>query len=113
MIATKRKKVLHEPELFETYHAIFAEARDVVREHVDTLAGQIGRIVADGVARGEFAVDDPVAAGRAVFDATARFHDPAHAPEWSDPGIDAAFERVRSLAGLRPNPAPSEQPERT
>ena len=67
-----------------------------------SLAGQIGRIVADGVARGEFAVDDPVAAGRAVFDATARFHDPAHAPEWSDPGIDAAFERVWSLvlAGL-------------
>jgi AcrR family transcriptional regulator len=103
LIAKKRTKVLQEPELFATYHAIVAEARDVVREHVDTLAGQIGRIVADGVARGEFAVDDPVAAGRAVFDATARFHDPAHAPEWSDPGIDAAFERVWSLvlAGLR------------
>jgi hypothetical protein len=40
---------------------------------------------------------DPVAVARAVFDATARFHNPVHAPEWSDPGIDAAFEGVWSL----------------
>ena len=67
-----------------------------------TLVGQIAAIIADGVARGEFELGDPVAAARAVFDATARFHNPAHAAEWSDPGIDAAFERVWSLvlAGL-------------
>ena len=59
--------------------------------------GQLARIIADGVARGEFAAADPAAAGRAVFDATARFHNPAHAAEWSDPGIDAAFEGVWSL----------------
>jgi hypothetical protein len=51
-------------------------------------------VVADGVVRGKFATTDPVAAGRAVFDATARFHHPTHALEWSDPGIDAAFEGV-------------------
>jgi hypothetical protein len=32
-----------------------------------------------------------------VFYATARFHDPVHAAEWSDPAIDAAFEEVWSL----------------
>jgi hypothetical protein len=32
-----------------------------------------------------------------VFDATARFHNPTHAPEWADPGIDPAYEGVRSL----------------
>ena len=31
----------------------------------------------------------PMAAARAVFDATARFHNPAHAGGWSDPAIDA------------------------
>jgi hypothetical protein len=37
-------------------------------------------------------------------DATARFHNPTHAPEWSNPGIDAAYERVRTLVldGLTP-----------
>jgi hypothetical protein len=64
--------------------------------------GQLTRIIADGVAQGAFTVADPAAAGRAVFDATSRFHNPAHAPEWADPGIDAAFEGVWSLvlAGL-------------
>ena len=60
----------------------------------------------DGVERGEFAAADPAAAGRAVLDATARFHNPAHASEWGDPGIDDAFERVWVLLldGLRPRP---------
>jgi hypothetical protein len=76
----------------------------VVKAHVDTLVAQLARIVTDGVARGELEAADPVGAGRAVFDATARFHNPAHAPEWSNPGIDAAYERVRALVlnGLTP-----------
>jgi hypothetical protein len=85
------------PELFATYLQLAADARGVVKAHVDDLTGQVARIIADGVTRGELAAADPATAGRAVFDATARFHNPAHAPEWSDPGIDAAFEGVRSL----------------
>jgi hypothetical protein len=48
---------------------------------------------------------DPTVAGRAVFDATARFHNPVLAAEWFDPGIDAAFEGAWSLvvAVLRPS----------
>jgi Tetracyclin repressor-like, C-terminal domain len=55
-------------------------------------------------ARGELEATDPAGTGRAVFDATARFHNPAHAPEWFNPGIDAAYERVRALVlnGLTP-----------
>jgi AcrR family transcriptional regulator len=97
LIGFKRRKAREEPELFATYLEIAAEAREVVRAHVDALAGQLARIIADGNARGELAVPDPAAAGRAVFDATARFHDPSHASEWSDPGIDAAFEGVWAL----------------
>ncbi len=102
LIASKRSRALDDPELFATYMELAAEAREVVRTHVDHLVGQLARIITDGVAQGEFRVADPAAAGRAVFDATSRFHNPAHAPEWSDPGIDAAFEGVWSLvlAGL-------------
>jgi AcrR family transcriptional regulator len=102
LVAAKRSRALEDPELFATYMTLVAEAREVVKAHVDQLTGQIARIIADGIAQGEFAVSDPVAAGRAVFDATARFHNPAHAAEWSDPDIDAAFESVWSLiqAGL-------------
>jgi len=97
LIAAKRRRALDDSELFATYHALAMEARAVIRAHVDHLVGEIAAIVADGVARGEFTAADPAAAGRAVFDATARFHNPAHAAEWSDPGIDAAFEGVWSL----------------
>jgi hypothetical protein len=37
-----------------------------------------------------------------VIEGLARFHQPAHAAEWADPGIDADFDAVVcvSLAGL-------------
>jgi AcrR family transcriptional regulator len=103
LIASKRSRALEDPELFATYVQLVAESRDVIVAHVRTLTGQLAAIIALGVQRGEFADVDPALAGRAVFDATARFHNPAHAAEWSDPGIDAAFEGVWSLvvAGLR------------
>ena len=102
LVASKRSRALDDPELFATYMELTAGARDVVSTDVDTLAAQLARIIADGVEQGEFAVEDPAAASRAVFDATGRFHNPSHAAEWSEPDIDAAYERVcvLVLAGL-------------
>jgi AcrR family transcriptional regulator len=102
LIASKHRKALDDPELFATYIELTADARDVVKAHVDTLVGQLERIIADGVESGELQTPDPAGAARAVFDATARFHNPVHAPEWSDPGIDSAYTKVRQLllAGL-------------
>jgi len=97
LVASKRSRALDDPELFATYVELAGEARDVVTAHVGTLTEQLARIIADGVEQDELAVEAPVAAARAVFDATARFHNPAHAPEWTDPGIDAAYERVCAL----------------
>jgi AcrR family transcriptional regulator len=97
LIATKRGKAFDDPELFATYMELAAEARGVVGAHVDHLAGQISRMIADGITRGEFAAMDSEIAGRAVLDATARFHNPAHASEWVDHDIDAAFKGVWSL----------------
>ena len=88
---------MDDPELFATYVELAAAAREVVSAHVDMLVGQLAGIIADGVADGDFVADDPKAAARAAFDATSRFHDPAHAAEWRDPRIDAAYEGVRSL----------------
>jgi AcrR family transcriptional regulator len=97
LVGSKRRKALDEPELFATYVELAAGARDVVGAHVETLVDQLARIIADGVADGDFAAEDPRAAARAVFDATGRFHNPAHAAEWSGPQIDAAYEGVQSL----------------
>ena len=97
LIEHKRSKVLDDPELFATYRVLATEARAVVSTHVTTLTGQLVQILVDGVAQGEFSVADPAVTARAIFDATARFHNPVHAPEWSDPDLQASFEGVWSL----------------
>ena len=97
LVQAKRRKALEDPELFATYIELAADARDVVSAHVDTLVDQLAEMLADGIAADEFAVEDPRAAARAAFDATSRFHNPAHAAEWSDPQIDAAYKGVRAL----------------
>ncbi|HWN71683.1 MAG TPA: TetR family transcriptional regulator [Haliangium sp.] len=97
LMGYKRKLLHDDPELFATYHVVATGARDVVKAHVAALVAQLTRIIADGVARGELSVADPAVAGRAVFNATTRFHNPIHASEWSDPGIDDAFEGVWAL----------------
>jgi AcrR family transcriptional regulator len=97
LVDTKRRKALDDPELFATYLALAAEARGVVTAHVDALVSQVAKIVAEGVASGELEVEDVPGTARAVFDATARFHNPIHAPEWSDPHLAADYANVREL----------------
>lgn len=102
LMILKRQKVLNDPELFATYSAIAQEARGVVQAHIDELVRQLAQIIESGISSGEFKVSDPTEAAKAIFNATIRFHHPAHAAEWSNPGIDADFAQVWRfvLAGL-------------
>lgn len=97
LIATKRKRALDDSELFATYMELAADSREVVQEHVDHLVDQATRIIADGVQRGEWKIDNPAKVAQAVFHATTRFHKPAHVAEWTNPAIDAEFEGVWEL----------------
>jgi AcrR family transcriptional regulator len=97
LFATKRAKALDDPELFATYTVLVSEDREVIARHVAGLVAQIGQIITDGVAEGTFAATDVDESARAVFEATARFHDPMYAGQWSDPAIEAAFDRVTAL----------------
>lgn len=106
LAAAKQRMAREDPELFATFERLTAEAREVVAAHVDQLTAQISRIVAAGVASGEFAQVDPPTAGRAVLQATAWFHHPSHAAEWRSPGIGPELDAVWSLisAGLGARP---------
>ncbi|WP_119303069.1 TetR family transcriptional regulator [Dongia deserti] len=97
LMAVKRRRALNEPELFATYISLAGDAREVTKAHVDALIDQATRIIADGVKSGTIMAKDAGVAARSVFDATARFHNPAHAGEWADPAIDQAFEGVWAL----------------
>ncbi|MEV8436539.1 TetR family transcriptional regulator [Actinosynnema sp. NPDC051121] len=103
LFEAKRKKALDDPELFATFTVLVNENSAIVDAHVATLVDDLTRIVTDGVASGDFSTDDPARAAEAVMAATARFHDPVHAPLWSTPDIDASFDAVVSLlvAGLK------------
>ncbi|GAA4373974.1 TetR family transcriptional regulator [Agromyces bauzanensis] len=105
--AEKRRMAREDPELFDTFHTIATEAREVVAEHLRLLAAQITQIIESGISRDEFAPTDATVAGRAVLQATARFHHPVHAMEWSESGIDADFDAVIALilCGLRAGPS--------
>src|ERR1700709_2733373 len=92
LFAAKYTKVCNDPEMFATYLALAQEARDVVRAYKENLAEQIEHILFDGVAQGAFEAADVKTAARAIFDATVRFHHPAHAEEWSDPELPARID---------------------
>lgn len=110
----KRDKALGEPELFATYGALAAEAREVISEHVDHLLQQIESIIAAGVKSGDFRKVDPTATALAIFDATSRFHYPGMAHLWSGAGEDAAFAQLLELLlnGLAPAATARRKPAR-
>ena len=97
MIAIKHKKVCDDPEMFETYLTLAQEACKVVKAHKDGLVDQIAHILSDGVEQKVFEVADLKASARALFDATSRFHHPAHAEEWNDPALPARIDAVMAL----------------
>ncbi|MET9082100.1 TetR family transcriptional regulator [Streptomyces sp. NPDC004237] len=103
LFEAKRRKAGADPELFATYMVLVDENGPVVGGHIADLTGQLTEIVRDGVATGAFAVADPVAAARAVFHATGRFHDPGYAREWERPEAEADFASLVELLvrGLR------------
>jgi AcrR family transcriptional regulator len=109
LIAVKRRRAAEDPELFTAYRTLAAEAQAVVARHLGELVDLTAAVVRAGMAEGAFRDGDPVAAGRAVLFATSRFHHPAHAAEWQDPTLDAAYQDVWRMLmdGLARVPGPS------
>ncbi|MEV0849391.1 TetR family transcriptional regulator [Streptomyces sp. NPDC049954] len=104
LFAVKRARSADDPELFATYRVLVTEQGAAAAEHLALLREQLAGIVAEGIARGDFAPGDPAGTARAVFDATAAFHHPAHCGEWEADGTEAALDGVCTLLldGLRP-----------
>jgi AcrR family transcriptional regulator len=97
MFEIKHKKVSEDPEMFQTYLTLAREACEVVKAHKERLIGQVADILSDGVKQGVFQVADAKVSARAVFDATIRYHHPAHADEWRDPETAARIDALLAL----------------
>ena len=97
MFEIKFNKVCEDPEMFATYLTLAREACAVVQAHKERLVGQVADILSDGVKQGAFEVADIKVAARAVFDATTRYHHPAHSDEWRDPQLPARIDALLAL----------------
>jgi AcrR family transcriptional regulator len=97
LIAAKRRWVAQDPELFTAYRVLAADAQSVAGAHVDEIVELAATIISAGVEDGTFRRVEAGPTARAVLLATYRFHHPAHAGDWTDPGIDAAFDNVWHL----------------
>ena len=107
MIDIKYKKVTEDPEMFATYLTLAQEACEAVKAHKERLVDQVAHIISDGVKQGAFQAADAKSTARAVFDATTRYHHPAHSDEWKDPARAARIDALLSLL-LRGLEAPRE-----
>jgi AcrR family transcriptional regulator len=97
LFAAKYAKVCDDPEMFATYLTLAREACEVVKAHKESLVDQVAHILQEGVEQGAFEVADVKTSARAIFDATIRYHHPAHAQEWRDPELPARVDALLSL----------------
>ena len=97
LFAAKHKRLSEDPEMFATYLTLAQEACKTVKAHKEGLTDQVELILSDGVKQGAFQVSDTKATARAIFEATSRFHHPAHSEEWSDPQLPARIDAVLAL----------------
>ena len=97
LFTAKQKRVLEDPEMFATYLTLAQEACKTVRAHKESLIDQVALILSDGAKQGAFQVTDAKATAQAIFDATSRFHHPAHSDDWNDPQLAARIDAVLAL----------------
>ena len=105
----KQHKVLDDPELFRVYHRLAMAAGELASEHVDGLLAQVERIIADGMAAGEFSARlDARLTARSCLHGMSSFHHPALLLHGALPEEeDARAVLALLLAGLRAGTAPA------
>jgi AcrR family transcriptional regulator len=106
LFAAKYAKVCDDPEMFATYLTLAREACEVVKAHKESLVDQVAHILQEGVEQGALVIADVKTSARAIFDATSRYHHPAHAEEWRDPELQGRVDALLALL-LRALAAPN------
>ena len=94
-ISEKCLSAARDPELFEAYRRLAADAQSAVAAHIQELIALAAAIIRSGIEEGSFRDVDPIRTSRAILFATSRFHHPAHAAEWANtPKMKAIYEDV-------------------
>jgi AcrR family transcriptional regulator len=107
--ARKRERFAGDPEVYQLYRRIVEERPDIIAAYARAMTALIAEIIADGVKRREFKVDDVATAAGVVRDAVTVFVHPAHVAAAVKAGLPTeamAKNVIRSLvaafrAGMR------------
>ena len=107
--ARKRERFAGDPEVYQLYRRIVEERPDIIAAYGRAMTGLIAQIIADGIKRREFKIDDADIAAGVVRDALTVFVHPAHVEAAVKAGLPTeamARNVVRSLvaafrAGMR------------
>jgi AcrR family transcriptional regulator len=97
LVTLKRRKLGEDPELFATYLASAGQPYGSFIGEAGRLKTHIAKILDDGIRQGVFSAMDAAQTGAAIFDATLKFHHPAHAGLWNDKDIDSDFDNLWRL----------------
>ncbi len=98
--ARKRERFAGDPEVYQLYRRIVEERPDIIAAYTRAMTALIAEIIADGVKRREFKIDDVAAAAGVVRDAVTVFVHPAHVEAAVKAGLPAeamAKNVIRSL----------------
>lgn len=98
--ARKRERFAGDPEVYQLYRRIVDERPDIIAAYAQAMTALIAEIIADGVKRREFKVDDIAIAAGVVRDAVTVFVHPAHVEAAVKAGLPAeamASNVIRSL----------------
>ncbi len=99
--ARKRERFAGDPEVYQLYRRVVEERPEIVAAYARAMTALAAAIIADGVKRGEFKVDDVDAAAGVVRDAVTVFVHPAHVEAAVKAGLPTeamARNVVRSFA---------------
>ncbi len=89
------ERYIRDRKLHDMVEAALDEQWPIVEQHIERIASCLGRIIADGMASGEFAPGDPALAARLVRTACMRFCHPRLMVECADkaePTIDQVVD---------------------
>jgi AcrR family transcriptional regulator len=114
--ARKRERFAGDPEVYQLYRRVLEERPDIVAAYARAMTALIAEIIADGIKRREFRVDDVATAAGVVRDALTVFVHPAHVEAAVKAGLPTeamAKSVIRSLVaafrtGIRYGQAGSE-----
>lgn len=76
--ARKRERFADDPEIYQLYRRVLEERPEIVAAYARAMTALAAEIIADGVARREFRIDDVAAAAGVFRDAVTVFVHPAH-----------------------------------